>query len=581
MFHLSDEKHRVLDEPGHLLIMGGPGSGKTTIALLKAKRLVESGVLKNEQSVLFLSFARSTVARVEQQSQTVIDDEVRKRIEVTTYHSFTWSILRNNGYLLNAQKLEILLPSEASVALSKCENATERETEKRRLFDESGKTHFDLFASKCHEILSQCDKLLRIVGRAYPFVILDEFQDTNSSEWDLMNLISKHSTLIALADPEQRIYDFRGADPARIKQYIDSLSPEVFDFGTENNRSNGTDIVAFGNDLLAGRNIEEKYNDVIVYTYGVLKGNAQLLKIKGFLFQRIRHLSEAHHNEWSIAVLVPSNSLMITLSEILGNTQHLSQGRVMPPIQHEVAIDVAGPALAATFIAHILELGSQHECHFTHVVSDLCEHILGRRGEKTPSKADSTLTTALQQYIEAKNYSKPIRGKNRQEIVSECREISDSVNELTLTGNVAQDWISVRNLFSEVSAPSLMQIYKDSFFIKLLHKGTLLNSSLGQLWRRNGHYSGAADAVKEALTREHFASSATVWRGVNVMTIHKSKGKEFNEVIVYEGSFQGQRFVFSDNDDEKARLSLRVAATRAQQKVFFFTPKNDPCHLLV
>jgi len=95
----------------------------------------------------------------------------------------------------------------------------------------------------------------------------------------------------------------------------------------------------------------------------------------------------------------------------------------------------------------------------------------------------------------------------------------------------AQDWISVRNLFSEVSAPSLMQIYKDSFFIKLLHKGTLLNSSLGQLWRRNGHYSGAADAVKEALTREHFASSATVWRGVNVMTIHKSKGKEFNEVI--------------------------------------------------
>ena len=126
MFQLSDRKQCVLDETGHMLIMGGPGSGKTTIALFKAKSIVELGLLKNEQSVLFLSFARSTIARVEQHSQTVIEPEIRKRIEITTYHSFIWSILRSHGYLLNTTKLEILLPHEASVALSKCKNPQER-----------------------------------------------------------------------------------------------------------------------------------------------------------------------------------------------------------------------------------------------------------------------------------------------------------------------------------------------------------------------------------------------------------------------------------------------------------------------
>jgi len=46
MFDLSDEKQKVLDTTGNLLVMGGPGSGKTTIALLKAKHIIESGVLQ-------------------------------------------------------------------------------------------------------------------------------------------------------------------------------------------------------------------------------------------------------------------------------------------------------------------------------------------------------------------------------------------------------------------------------------------------------------------------------------------------------------------------------------------------------
>lgn len=51
MFQLNDDSKRItiLNATGNLLVMGGPGSGKTTIALFKAKELVENGSLKEAQ----------------------------------------------------------------------------------------------------------------------------------------------------------------------------------------------------------------------------------------------------------------------------------------------------------------------------------------------------------------------------------------------------------------------------------------------------------------------------------------------------------------------------------------------------
>lgn len=65
------------------------------------------------------------------------------------------------------------------------------------------------------------------------------------------------------------------------------------------------------------------------------------------------------------------------------------------------------------------------------------------------------------------------------------------------------------------------------------------------------------------------------------MNIHKSKGKEFDEVIIYEGSFQ--RIVWAGaNDKQKAQalLALRVAVTRAMKKTLILTPEKEPCPFL-
>ncbi len=342
MFELSDEKQKVLDTKGNLLVMGGPGSGKTTIALLKAKQIIESGALQKEQRVLFLSFARSTISRVEQHANIVLTKPISSNLEINTYHSFTWTILKSHGYLLCSERLRLLPPHEASARLADYDQ--DKKQEINRLFEEEGLVHFDLFAHMCARLLTKSKSLSTIISETYPTIILDEFQDTNTDEWVFITQLGKKSDLIVLADAEQRIYDFRGADPARIGQFIETFFPTIFDFGTENNRSNGTDITQFGNDLLTGKNKHQKYKNVQCEYYPILKGNAQFYLLKIAVIKACKRLKCENKNGWSLALLLPSNSLMIAVSDCLARTQKFRNGRMLP-IVSIMKLQLKQPAL--------------------------------------------------------------------------------------------------------------------------------------------------------------------------------------------------------------------------------------------
>jgi DNA helicase-2/ATP-dependent DNA helicase PcrA len=92
---LTDKQLEVMQVDSHLLVTGGPGSGKTTVSILKAAQIAEHH-LRLGQKVLFLSFARATVSRVVQaiEYEQMIPPVQKGRIEVETYHSFFWRILR-------------------------------------------------------------------------------------------------------------------------------------------------------------------------------------------------------------------------------------------------------------------------------------------------------------------------------------------------------------------------------------------------------------------------------------------------------------------------------------------------------
>ncbi|HEV8332688.1 MAG TPA: UvrD-helicase domain-containing protein [Steroidobacteraceae bacterium] len=100
--------------------------------------------------------------------------------------------------------------------------------------------HFDLFAAAASDLLAGSEALRRIICDAYPVIVLDEFQDTNAAEWRFISTLGKSSRLIAFADAQQRSYEFRGADPRRISEFVSAFDPDTFDFAGENHCSDGT-----------------------------------------------------------------------------------------------------------------------------------------------------------------------------------------------------------------------------------------------------------------------------------------------------------------------------------------------------
>jgi DNA helicase II / ATP-dependent DNA helicase PcrA len=578
VIELNSEKQRLLDTDGHILALGGPGSGKTFIALLKADRELRAAKLLPGQRILFLSFARATIARVVQQAKTLVLSSESGALEMNTYHGFAWNILRSHGYLLRAgTPLRLLPPPEAASRLAETAVAA-RPAEKHRLFNEEGLLHFDLFALLASELLAKSKALARIFSDTYPIIILDEFQDTNADEWQLIQTLGKQSRLIALADADQRIYEFRGADPKRIGEFISAFTPASFDFASENNRSNGTDIAIFGNDLLTEANKTRTYKNVSVVKYPLRKGIGFHLSVKVEALRSYKRIHESEKANWSLAVLVPTRQLMLDVSTFLSEEQRFPNGKKLPIIPHEVALESTGPALAAVAIAGLLE-GSSTLVETAHrLIVDLCGHMRGRRGSDPVPQGELELVGALGTYIG----TGAIRGAKRKLIVDECVRIATERRDLVLSGDPGNDWLTMRDLLAASTAEPIAKLAEDAKYLRLLHKGALLRSRLSELWRTHGNYSAAAASVRDALLQEHFSASTREWKGIHVMTIHKSKGKEFDEVVIYEGSHQGRivRQNASDKDVAQARLALRVAVTRAMTHVTILTPERDPCKFL-
>jgi len=565
---LCEKRKELLRANGHLLVMGGPGAGKTTIALLKAESIIAEKKIESSQKVLFLSFARSTITQIQKATKSLTDEKHRKSIEINTYHGFIWRLMQNYAYLISPHRnIQLLTPPMAGAHLAEIDGGHSRIEKLEKLFIEKGLLAFDLFARKAADLFNRSKRILQLITDAYPVIIVDEFQDTDGHEWDFIKALGKYSTIIALADPEQRIYDFRGASVKRIVEYTEAFAPTVFDFEKENNRSTVKDITTFGNDLLLSKNKGKTYNDVIINKYAFNRDEPnKMLKLN--ILTAIRRLKASVGKDWSIAVLVRSKKMMFSISSYLSSQTSLA------PIFHEVAIDPNGPSLAGVVIAGLMEPVQFNQFEIT--TKDIINHIRGRTGEKV-SDAAIQFAKAITSYLS----SNKVTGKIRQQFIAEIDEIIERRKTLDLTGIPENDWLSVRKLFQNCENPYLKNVFEDAKYLRLLNKGALLSERLSEKWRSSQTYEGAKASIEDALLQEHFIASQGTFKGVHIMTLHKSKGKEFDEVYIWEDYHNP---VVHPNSTEKelneSRFLLRVGVTRARERATFLTVASQPCILL-
>ncbi|KHM94962.1 UvrD/REP helicase [Xanthomonas vesicatoria] len=544
---------------------GGAGSGKTTIALAKACEDLTAGRLGRTGKALFVSFARATVSRVAEQATASLPRDQLARIEINTYHGFAWSILRSHAYLLGTRPgVSLLLPAQERSRLAGVLEDN-RARELRRLFEEEGLVAFDLFPILLAELLDLLPVVARAIGDAYPVIFLDEFQDTNAEEWAMIARLGRHSTLIALGDPKQRIYDFKGADPRRFDDFIEAFEPTTFDFQSENNRSAGTDITLFADALVSGNYRAEPYVGVSVVRYG----GQSLHPLK----QRVLRSAGRYRRrpEWSIAVLVPTNKLAVSVFDYMRR-----EANGLPSYPVDIAVSMEGPMLAGMIIALLLEPKVSNQSLGADVLDAMALLETGRK-ERASATAIETARKLRGRAARVRQRGEASYG---QAVGAGVRQLVADVEALELSGDPFSDWLSIRNLMTSNARPEIQAVATEARHMRLLRRGTQIETRLAEAWRVHGSYLNARELLRAALVEDQFAASSRTQQGVIVMTIHKAKGKEFDEVVVFEDLYNRYLRNHGADSERSARFNLHVAATRARSAVAIMTPSRDPCRLL-
>lgn len=550
--------------------MGGPGSGKTTLALIKANQRITAG-LSPGQCVLFLSFSRAAVARITDGAKGQIPTGQQSFFAIHTFHSFFWQILQGYAYLLGAPKrISIVLAHDEKAMRSGIERGDPGwaawETSRRRIFEEQGRICFDLFAPLAADILSNSRSIRKRVTARYPLIIVDEAQDTGDEQWDCIRLLAEQSQVICLADPDQMIYDFLpGVGPARISQIRAALAPLEIDFGTENNRSPGTEIATFARDILVNNVRGSGYKGISRYRFqsSVSQRDLAIRKSIGVLVKRIKE--QAGSGPQSVALMASYGNGVTVISSALQKGS---------PIRHQVLFDEAFTLLASRVAAFLLE--PKEQSNRADDIATLLELV----GASFRAKGNQS---AISKWKKTMLYADRCRGGQIPtfNIVNAASALVSAAGNRKYLGDPSRDWQTVKTDMREVGETSFSEIASSLDYLDAFARGRGIRDSLSKLWMQNTTYIGAREELDSALGNEQLFSSGEELRGIHVMNMHKSKGKQFDGVVLYRQQHHSP-FVWRGEAPPHAvsRRLLHMAITRAKKHVLILDEAYSKCPII-
>ncbi|MDR2442912.1 MAG: ATP-dependent helicase [Deltaproteobacteria bacterium] len=254
---------------GPLLVLAGPGSGKTRVLTHRMAKILEESTGQHFR-LLALTFTNKAAGEMRTRVEELVPKELG-RVRLTTFHSFAAEILQKHGshnnirpdfqiigseldrdaflkealnelqrdaaFLIppdltrcellpimtqlldqcvptsNLQKIFSLFPDQVyAQPIAKIYKAYREALHRANTLD------FSSLITECVELLTNFPSIATQIRKIYHHILVDEFQDTNSAQYTILSLLAapNYSTLFVVADDDQIIYQWNGASIERI-----------------------------------------------------------------------------------------------------------------------------------------------------------------------------------------------------------------------------------------------------------------------------------------------------------------------------------------------------------------------------
>lgn len=598
--NLNENQRKAAEKiDGPILILAGAGSGKTRTVTYKIAYMIKEKNI-NPNNILALTFTNKAANEMKERAINLIGKEYENMIVISTFHSFALKLLRKYatliGYKLNfniydiddQKKLMNKILKENKLdhkyksvdILTKISKYKENLKTPKIVREESDGFLYLEDILKCYEIyqtellknnamdfsdlllntykLLLIEEVLKEVQERYIYIIVDEYQDTNSIQYKIVNKIAdKYKNICVVGDEDQSIYKFRGADIKNILDFEEDYK-EAYVVKLEQNYRSTQSILNIANSVIKNNttskgktlySLLEKGSNVKIYKAIDSYDEAR------FVVDKLLEIKERNNLEFSdFTILYRKNSQSRVLEEKL--RQSKVPHKVFGGIQFYQRKEIK------TILSYMKLLNNPEDnISFLYVI-DFPKRGIG------PKKIESIVKYATDQNISLFEafLEMDFTGKSSIEI-NKLKEMYKYLFENELSVVEIAEYIvkniDLVNQFDEVEREDRSKNINELLAGIGFYLNTVENPSLEDYISSIALYSTTDD-----MTDGNY---------VKLMTVHNSKGLEFKNVFIVgmsEGTFPIVKEETIDEIEEERRLAY-VAITRAEKNLYITFPSKE------
>lgn len=578
------QEEAIKTTDGTLLIISCPGSGKTTTMLRRIEYMLSIGIPASQ--ILMVTF---TDAAAREMRERFAKLHAGSEVTFCTLHSLCYSIIKDSGTarghrVLNQKELQDLVKEAARETKVYLDEYSKLKNDISRFKNTGDKNHrtegnvddqqfmeivkryedkkgyalgydFDDLLVLARELMMNNKALRERYADHFRYVICDEYQDTNPIQKDVLYLlVEKYGNLCVVGDDDQSIYGFRGAVPGLMIQFPkDFPGCKVIKMGT-NYRSLPHIIETTGK--MIGNNDNRFKKEIKAHRVG--KGEINFVESKfrndeiDDIVKRIQKYKEDGKNLKDVAILARTN-------------QQLDD-------------------IAAAFIEeNIPFVGTEtlHDMYESWMFDDICAYIRISESEgEFPRQDMLRIANRPKRYLEMKSLSmcEMTEPGIHKAFYGAKSYVHDRIFDLFY------DIKSLRRLpFSEKVDYILDHVgyrkYVEEYCESAGMSATLQNERLNQFSDDSKKFetlNAWVSYAKKHIYRFKEALKKKSEGGVNLATMHKSKGLEWDTVFVVDCCDGNVPLMYNGkvSDIEEERRLFYVACTRAKNDLYIMSYKS-------